>query len=416
MMAPAEPWILVLCHEFPPLGGGAGKNLQLLCKQLGLRGVEVRVWTSDPGTGRRWPYEFAVEYISVRRQERFETDLKGMAAFVAGAVLLAWRTRRSRPAAVFANLAIPAGLAGSVAARILKAPLALWHQGSDVHSGKAEGPGRFQRVLLGLVWKRSALNFFVSPGLRDMAAGYGRQERPRIMPTCPSPEILAAPIREAYGEAVSGNGAPAVGTPVAETAVAGAPGAYFLFLGRFDPVKDPVLAVEAMALCRAAGMAAFKLRMVGSGALRADVERAVAAGSLGGLVSVEPAAPFESVPALMRSAYALVVPSKVEGFNTTILEAAHFGVPAVASDAPGIRDFVRHRETGMLFPGNDAAGMAGAMQALASDPGLRDALGRNARAAALPYRPDRVADSFLCELDAIAPGFGAHAREAVAWN
>jgi glycosyltransferase involved in cell wall biosynthesis len=408
MMKSDKPWILVLCHEFPPLGGGAGKNLQLLCKQLRARGVEVRVWTSDPGARRRWPYEFPIEYISVNRKERFETDLAGMAVFIVGAVLLALRGRRRlKPAAVFANLAIPAGVAGNLVSRILGAPLALWHQGSDVHSGKPAGPGRFQRAVLGLVWKRSQLNFFVSPGLRDMAARYGRQDRPRIMPTCPSAEILAAP------DGASSDEAP-IGAVVGEK--------YFLFLGRFDPVKNPVLAVEAMAICKdmgkAAGMAAYKLRMVGSGALRKDVEESVAALGVRDLVSLEPAAPFESVPALMRSAYALVVPSKVEGFNTTILEAAHFGVPSVASDTPGISDFVRDGETGMLFPENDAQGMAKAMHALLSDPALRDALGRNARAAALPYRPDRVADSFLTELDALSPGsgFASHAREAVTWN
>lgn len=393
-MTEAEtPWILVLCHEFPPLGGGAGKNLQLLCRELRRRGVEVRVWTSDPGAGRRWEYGFPVEYIRVRRKERFETDLAGMAAFIAGVAPRAWRARRRAPAAVFANLAIPAGVAGAMAAAILKAPLALWHQGSDVHAGRPEGPGRLQRALLASVWKRSSLNFFVSPGLRDMAAGFGRQERPRILPTCPSPEILAVP---------------------GEGAVPAEP--YLLFLGRFDPVKNPMLAIAAMSIWRGRGASPMRLRMVGSGALRESVERAVAAQSLGESVTLEPAASFESVPALLRSAYALIVPSRIEGFNTTILEAAHFGVPSVASDTAGIRDFVRDGETGLLFAEDDAEGMARALGELTADPAFRDTLGVNARAAALPYRPERVADSFLSELDSIAPGFGARVREAVAWN
>ncbi|GEM_PF-1243526 len=381
-----SPWILVLCHEFPPLGGGGGKNLYLLCRELTRRGMRVKVWTVDPGKRNQWKHEFPVEYIATERTERFETNLKGMRAFIMGACRLGWMHRSERPALVLANMAVPAGVAGWFISRILRAPLAVWHHGSDVHGGGPEGPGLLQRMLLRRVWSRSVLNFFVSKGLMDNAQAIGKPARARILPACPSPEILALP---AEGD-----------TRVEPEKRC------FLFLGRFDPVKHPLLALEALLFLKKEKTVARKLRMVGSGELGYDIANTIRNDYLTEYVSLEPAVAFDQVPELLRSAYALVVPSRVEGFNTTILEAAHFGVPAIASDVQGIRDFVRNGETGLLFPENDAAALAAALKNLSADPALRDELGRKARVAAERYRPERVAASFLAEIREAVPALG----------
>ena len=389
-----SPWILVLCHEFPPLGGGAGKNLFLLCRELTRRGLGVRVWTIDPGRGTEWKFDFPVEYIATSRTKRFETNVGSMAAFAKGACALGWRRRRDRPVMVLATMAIPAGLPGIFLSRLFKVPLAVWHHGSDVHAGGPEGPGWIQRLLLRRVWGRSALNYFVSASLMGLAAKIGKQRRPRILPACPSPEILEVPVENASLPSDAG----------------------FLFMARFDPVKNPLLALEALALLKGEGTPVRRLRMVGSGSLEDGMFNVIRHYTLSGNVGLEAAVPFDKVPDLLRSAYALVVPSRIEGFNTTILEAAYFGVPTVAADTPGIRDFVRDGETGLLFPENDAAGLAAALKRISADPGLRDSLGQRARAAAAPYRPAKVADAFLAQAEFLVPGMGALAKEASAWN
>ena len=404
-----SPWILVLCHEFPPLGGGAGKNLYLLCRELSRRGLRVKVWTGDPGPAKRWRHDdFEVEYFPVGRKARFETNLLGLLAFALGAVVRAWRSRDESPALVFSNLGIPAGLAGTWISRRLKTPHAVWYQGSDVHAGSPAGCGRLQRMILRRVLEGAARNFFVSPGLRDMAlssvpaAGDGKARsagnphsadnplNAAILPTCPSPEILAAP----------GEG----GLPPGQR--------YFLLLGRMEPVKNPGILLEAMTILTKKGNWTRRVRMVGNGDLNLALKRAIRVRVLSGCVSLETAVSFEAVPGLLRSAYALVVPSRVEGFNTTILEAARFGVPSVGSDTVGIRDFIRHGETGLLFPEGDAAALAEALEALAADPARRDELGRKARDAARPYRAFEVADTFLREVAAVAPALRLHPEAA----
>lgn len=404
-----DPWILVLSHEFPPLGGGAGKNAYLLCRELARRKVAVKVWTADPGPERRLRFDFPVEYLRTARRDRFDTHLRAMAAYVGKACLMGWRRRRERPALILAVLGIPAGLAGSLLHRVYGAPLAVWHHGSDVHGGRPQGAGMAQRCLLRRVWKRAAVNYFVGSGLRDRACAYGCPRAPRLLPSCPAPEILESGqgTGKHYGNA---------GASAAEGSVALPADLPFLFLGRFDPVKNPLLLIEAAARMKSAGTLSRRILMIGSGRLEADLGRALRRLGLESDVALEPAASFAAVPDRLRSAYALVLPSRIEGFNTTVLEAAGFGVPAVAADVAGLRDFVRDGDTGLLFPEGDAAALAAALRRLEDDPGLRAALGERARAAAAPYRIERVADAFLAGLSAATSAFSGFAREASPWN
>ena len=52
--------------------------------------------------------------------------------------------------------------------------------------------------------------------------------------------------------------------------------------------------------------------------------------------------------ALLAGSQACVFPSEKEGFGLTVIEANALGTPVVARDAPGLRDSIRDRETGVL--------------------------------------------------------------------
>lgn len=378
-----SPWILVICHEFPPLGGGAGKNLFLLCRELSRRGLRLRVLTGDPGAAKRWNFDFPVEYLGTGRRCRFETSLRGLFIFAVRAALKACPILgggqprdQGPPALVFSGLGIPAGLAGTYVSRRLRVPHAVWYHGSDVHGGRPGGPGRLQRALYRWVSSGAAHNFYISSGLRDLARTLAPSRNTSLLPSCPSPEIRAA-----------AEAAPALASSGTDR--------YLLYLGRLEEVKNPILLVRAVAVLKARGRPFPRLRMVGGGGLRDIVKAELRKLSLASHATLEPAAAFEQVPELFRGAYALIVPSRAEGFNTTILEAALFGVPTVGADTLGIRDFVMHGRTGLLFSGDDADALADALAALVADPVLRDALGEAARAAATPYRAERVAEDFL---------------------
>jgi len=70
-------------------------------------------------------------------------------------------------------------------------------------------------------------------------------------------------------------------------------------------------------------------------------------------------------------AHVAVLPSRREGLPLSMMEAAACGRAMIASDVPGCREVVLHEQTGLVFPVDDAAALADAMERLAADPRLR---------------------------------------------
>jgi len=76
----------------------------------------------------------------------------------------------------------------------------------------------------------------------------------------------------------------------------------------------------------------------------------------------------EDLPALLNAADGFVLSSVVEGLPMVLLEAAASGLPAVATDAGGVRDCVADSETGFVVPRSDSGALADAMARLAALP------------------------------------------------
>ncbi len=161
---------LVLCHEFPPLGGGAGWMTYLLCLELHLRGHHIEIWTNKPAYTQPFPFE--VVYLPSLRKVRFSTNFFAMGSFVVQSI---WKALRTRPAVdhILSSMAIPAGFAGHWVSKIWRRPHSIWYLGSDVHAGKETGAGGLQQYLLQSLWERTQVNFFASRSLLKMATEKG---------------------------------------------------------------------------------------------------------------------------------------------------------------------------------------------------------------------------------------------------
>lgn len=64
---------------------------------------------------------------------------------------------------------------------------------------------------------------------------------------------------------------------------------------------------------------------------------------------------------------------------TVILETMASGRPLVVTDNPGLSDYVRHGETGLLVPPNDPRAMAAAVESLLADPAKAHSMGMRGR-------------------------------------
>src|SRR5262249_1214048 len=73
------------------------------------------------------------------------------------------------------------------------------------------------------------------------------------------------------------------------------------------------------------------------------------------------------IGAFWAKAHVAVLPSRREGLPLSLMEAAACERALIASDVPGCREVVLHQHTGLVFPVDDATGLAEAMSQLAEN-------------------------------------------------
>jgi glycosyltransferase involved in cell wall biosynthesis len=177
----------------------------------------------------------------------------------------------------------------------------------------------------------------------------------------------------------------------------------FLYVGRLKRYKGIDIAIRALAVARLR-RPELRLEVAGTGDYRAALEQLAASLGQTEAVTFHGFVSEADKLGLLRSAWANVFPSPKEGWGITVVEAAACGTPSLASDSPGLRDSVRHGETGYLVPHGDVEVLASRMLELAGDPQLVSRLGAGARALAESLTWERTADETEAQLHAIIAG------------
>jgi glycosyltransferase involved in cell wall biosynthesis len=164
-----------------------------------------------------------------------------------------------------------------------------------------------------------------------------------------------------------------------------------LYLGRLRKYKRVDLPIRALARLRERGVAA-RMIVAGRGDHEPELRKLVAELGLEQAVHFAGFVTETEKLELFRRSWVHVLTSPKEGWGISNLEAAACGTPTVASDSPGLRDSVRHGETGFLVPHGDIDALAEQIGRVLADPALRDRLAASARRVALYYAWDRAAD------------------------
>lgn len=159
----------------------------------------------------------------------------------------------------------------------------------------------------------------------------------------------------------------------APTVVDGPP--YVLSIGALHPLKGHELVVDAVGRLPAEVRPAVVVvgdRGSEGPALRARAQDA------GVSLDLRAGVPFREVVELVQRSTVVACAQIREPFGLVPLEAMACARPVVAVDEGGLRESVRHEQTGLLVP-RDAQAMAAAVQRLLADAALRERLGAAGR-------------------------------------
>jgi len=165
-----------------------------------------------------------------------------------------------------------------------------------------------------------------------------------------------------------------------------------VYVGRLEAYKRVDVVLEAVATL-AARQPDVRLALVGRGAERPRLERRAAELGIGDRVTFTGFVSDAERDGWLGRSRVCVCPSTKEGFGLSVIEANAVGTPNVASDAPGLRDTVRHGETGFLVAAGDVAQFAARIEALLSDDALATRMSRAALAWSQRFDWETAADA-----------------------
>jgi glycosyltransferase involved in cell wall biosynthesis len=115
-------------------------------------------------------------------------------------------------------------------------------------------------------------------------------------------------------------------------------------IGRLSPEKGHKYLIRA---CRFIKDKKWRLLLVGDGAVRKDLERAVQLLDLEGYVTF--VGEVEDVRPYLEQIDIFVLPSLSEGLSLAIIEAAFAGRFIIATNVGGVPEIIKDKETGLLF-------------------------------------------------------------------
>jgi D-inositol-3-phosphate glycosyltransferase len=156
-----------------------------------------------------------------------------------------------------------------------------------------------------------------------------------------------------------------------------------LFVGRLQPLKQPDVALRAIAgLAATSPAVAERLTLVvvggpsGRGGVQPESLGKLAADlGIGDVLRLEGTVPHQSIPAYYRAADATLITSRTESFGLVAIESSACGTPVVASDVGGLRVAVRDGVTGWLVPSFAPEAFADGLGRIVGDPALATAMG-----------------------------------------
>lgn len=345
--------ILIVSHEYPPIGGGGANACMNLAHEFKMQGHDITVVTTwFEGLDRHIKEDgLTIVRLPSKRKHVEHCGFGEMLSYLRMALAETDRLQKeNRFDAVMVFFAIPSGPIGYYLKKRYKVPYIIRFGGGDI-------PGfqdRFQVIykLIGpfekIIWKNAEALVANSKGLKALAEKFDCRKEIQIIPNGVDVKFFEKKVARKETEEYR-----------------------ILFVSRLIERKGLQFVIPQLRQLQKACPKKVVLTIVGDGPYRAELERLVKEEGIEDCVKFVGQKNKSELSAYYRDADVFILPSQKEGMPNVVLEAMASGLPIVMTPCEGSEE---------LIDGNGYVAEAGAfaekLEALSKDSGLRMRMGQ----------------------------------------
>lgn len=381
--------ILLVCYEYPPIGGGGGVGAKQYAKAWASNGHEVTVLTSGTSRVSRVCDESGVRVVrvaTVGKPDRATSSMLSMVSYlVVGAFHLFVNQRTLTDLDIVnTHFSLPTGPLGLLAARILGVPQVLTIIGGDIYDPARKNSPHRSGVL------RMVNRYLIAAADRVIAISSDTEKRARQHYGVERPIRV---INYGFEPLKKPEEAPRVSDMVGRDLSEEELGKLFhlISVGRLVARKGFAYLIRALAQLPKE----VRLLLVGDGPLEEELRHVAIEAGVEDRIRWLGYQPREMVYGYLKLADCFVLASLHEGLGIVVQEAMYAGLPIVATNNGGQVDLVEAPRNGLLVEPERPGALAVAIESIRTDPALAKAMGRNNREDILEYDVVNKSEEYL---------------------
>lgn len=313
--------LLVVSHEFPPIGGGGANACFFLTKGFVEKGHEVTLVTANYQNLPENEFINGVHIIRVNslRAHKEHCSFKEMLSYLMKAYPVADKLQReNKYDACLVFFGIPSGPIGYLLKKKYKLPYVIRFGGGDV-------PGfqeRFTKVYkliapaIKVIWKNADALIANSQGLKDMALDFYDKKFFDIIPNGVDTEVFY-PIEKEESDEFK-----------------------ILFVSRLIERKGLQFIIPELKRIQDNIHKKIKLIVVGDGPYRGTLEQIAQENNVSGMIQFVGQKEKDGIVPYYQNADLFILPSAKEGMPNVVLEAMACGLPIVMTSCEGSKELI----------------------------------------------------------------------------
>ncbi len=361
--------ILIINHEFPPVGGGAATACAAMAACLIKARNKVEILTSAfRGLAKEETRDgYSIRRIFSARKKVYAGRVIEVFCFIlAGISVLKEKMRKERPEMVFAFFSLPSGFLALFLKKIYKIPYFVFLRGIDIpgsQGGRLHFLNRLFKPLIKYIWVNADKVIANSESAKKLALKTLEEKAVIVILNGVDGEFFCPPRAREMKKALK-----------------------ILYAGRLDPQKGLNWLLDAVAVLYERFPASFFVEIVGDGPQKQRLRKKSAGLRIPEKIVFSGWIPRKDLLEKYQYADIFVTPSFDESMPNAVLEAMACGLPIVASDIPAHKALIEPGRNGFLIPAGNSGLLAGALIDLLRDESLRIRMSRENVQKAKCYR------------------------------